>query len=259
MDMEVALHRLGVRDETLSPDEKQFLDENGYLPLPGVMTPDQVRAFTQRLEELTAEEGEDAGKEVHQEEGSIRLSDLINKDPLFDYCYTQPRLLAAVRHILTSDFKVHSLNSRFALPGQGLQAFHMDWGSDDPEDWLKLKSHHYFVANSLWILSDFSEETGGTRVVPGSHQWAKKPTDLMNDPKQGYPGQMIVTANAGTVVVFNGHTWHSGTLNRSNSPRRVMHMAFVRRHLPQQTDQKAHLRPATAARLTPERRLLLDV
>ena len=259
MDMDIALHRLGVRDDTLSPDEKQFLDENGYLALPGVMSPDQVRAFTQRLEELIAEEGANAGKEVHQEEGSIRLSDLINKDPMFDYCYTQPRLLAAMRHILTADFKVHSLNSRFALPGQGLQAFHMDWGSDDPEDWRKLKDGQFFVANSLWTLSDFSEETGATRLVPGSHRWGKKPSDLMKDPMEDYPGQMIVTAKAGTVVVFNGHTWHSGTLNRSEAPRRVIHMAFLRRHLPQQTDQKAYLRPATAARVTPEMRFLLDV
>lgn len=259
MDMETALYRLGVRDDTLSVEEKRFLDEKGYLPLPDLMLPQQTTTFIRRLEELIAEEGENAGKEVHQEEGSLRLSDLINKDPMFDFCYTHPRLLAAIRHILTTDIKVHSLNSRFATPGKGLQALHMDWRSDEPEDWRKLKNGNYFVANSLWALNDLSEENGGTRLVPGSHRWAMQPTDAMKDPTAPHPEEMVVRVRAGTVVVFNAHTWHGGTLNRSGDFRRVMHMAFLRRHLPQQTDQRKYLRPTTAARLTPEMRLLLDV
>ena len=81
----------------------------------------------------------------------------------------------------------------------------------------------------------------------------------MEDCLQAHPEEVFVNAPAGTVVVFNGHTWHGATLNRSDQPRRVMHMAFVRRHLPQQTDQKAYLRPETNERLTTQMRFLLDV
>lgn len=259
MNMTTVLHNLGVRDDTLTPEEKSFLSEQGYLPLGRLLTPSQVASFAARLKALWEQEGKEAGKEVHQEDGTIRLSDLINKDPMFDFCYTHPRLLAAIRHVLTDDFKVHSLNSRATLPGEGQQGLHMDWGPDGPEDLDRLRNGHYFVANSIWLLDDFTEANGATRLVPGSHTWAQPPHEAMKDPTASHPEEVLVKGRAGEVVVFNGHTWHGGTLNRTDRMRRGMHMAWVRRNLPQQTDQKAHLRPETSARLTGEMRVLLDV
>ena len=259
MNMDTALYNLGVRDDTLTQAEQTFLSEKGYLPLGPVMTPAQVEAFRNRLRALWEAEGEKAGAEVHQEGGTIRLSDLINKDPMFDFCYTHPRLLAAIRYVLTSDFKVHSLNSRATMPGEGQQGLHMDWGPEKPEDTEQLRKGHFFVANSVWLLDDFTEENGATRLVPGSHRWAAAPHERMDDPKARHPDEVLVLGKAGEVVVFNSHTWHGGTLNRTEHLRRAMHMAFLRRDLPQQTDQKAYLRPTTKARLTEEMRLLLDV
>ena len=65
---------------------------------------------------MLAAEGDKAGLEVHQEAGTDRLADLVNKDPVFDVCFTSPRLLACVAHVL-ADFKLSSLNFRAALPG----------------------------------------------------------------------------------------------------------------------------------------------
>ena len=259
MDMDTVLHNLGVREDTLSGEEESFLDEQGYLPLPGLMSPEQVNIFRRRLEDLIRTEGEAAGAEVHQEAGTYRLSDLINKDAIFDFCYTHPKLLAAIRRILTSDFKVHSLNCRFALPGQGLQALHMDWRPRDDADRERVRSGEYFVANSLWLMNDLTEENGATRLVPGSHKTGLSPKETMDDPTSTHPDEIRVIASAGTVVVFNAHTWHGGSQNRTDDLRRVMHMAFVRRELPQQTDQKQYLLPETEARLTDEIRMLLDV
>ena len=73
------------------------------------------------------------------------------------------------------------------------------------------------------------------------------------------PDEVKLIAPAGTVVVFNSHAWHGGTLNRIDSPRRVIHSAFIRRDQAQQTDQKKHILPETYNRLSPEARLILDV
>jgi len=62
MDMIEALKNLHVGKDTLATVEKSFLDENGYLILENVMTDKQVQAFSRRLDELAAEEGDDAGK-----------------------------------------------------------------------------------------------------------------------------------------------------------------------------------------------------
>ena len=126
MNMREALATFGVTETLLSADECKFLDEQGYLPLPDVLSRAQVAAFRERLDQIAAAEGEGAGTEFRQEAGTHRLSNLIDKDPIFDTCFTHPRVLAGISHVLKADFKLSSLNSRAALPGQGLQGLHAD-------------------------------------------------------------------------------------------------------------------------------------
>jgi len=248
-----ALHELGVDGDTITKEEKQQLDENGFLLLHHVLTPRQVEQMRARVDDLHAEEGELAGHEMGQvETGVLRLSDLVNKDPLFEVCFTHPRVLAAVHHVLRGEMKLFSLNSRAALPGHGHQGLHPDWyGAVAPGD------HH--VCNTAWLLNDYTEENGPTRVVPGSHRSGKMPQDELSDLNLPHPDEVKVTGPAGTVVVFNSHTWHSGTLNTSAEPRRALNSAFCRRDIPQQTDQRKYIRPETQARLGEAARYLLDV
>ncbi len=247
-----ALYELGVRDDTLTPQQKQQLDRDGYLPLPGILTQTQIEALRARQTELLAEEGDKAGTEVHQERGTDRLSDLINKDPLFHVVLTQPTVLAAIAHVLRNDFKLSSLNSRNALPGQGLQGLHADWGRlETPGD--------YQVCNSLWLLDDFTPDNGATRLVPGTHSGTKVPSDVMSNPSDPHPDEVVLLGKAGDVVVVNSHTWHGGTTNQTQGPRRVMHGYFCRRHQPPQLDQQKYLRASTWAHLSPAARILLGV
>jgi len=252
MDINTALRALGVADDTLTANERAQLDRDGFVPLYGVLSPEQVAAFGARLDALIAEEGQEAGKEVHQEVGTDRLADLVNKDPMFEVCFTHPRVLAAISHVLTGEFKLSSLNSRAALPGEGLQALHADWGGPvAPGD--------YQVCNSIWLLDDFTAENGATRVVPGSQRNSTTPRQALADPAAPHPDEVLLLAPAGTVVVFNSHTWHGGTRNRSASRRRALHSYFCRRHQPQQLNQQAYIRPATYERLSEAARYILDV
>jgi ectoine hydroxylase-related dioxygenase (phytanoyl-CoA dioxygenase family) len=253
MTTEDALRRLGVREDLLSPAEYEQLDRDGYLPLPGILTPEQIELLRARLDELLTEEGDQAGLEAHQEEGTDRLSDLVNKGPMFDVFYTQPKVLAGIAHVLGHDLKLSSLNARFAKPGAGLQHLHADWGRlETPGD--------FQVCNSIWLLDDFTPENGPTRVVPGSHRWGTRlPGDDMADPGAPHPEEKLILGPAGTVVIFNSHVWHGGTLNRTASRRRAMHSYFCRRHQPQQVDQTKYLRPETKARLSEAALFILGI
>ena len=174
MDMTTALRDLEVAPDILTADERAQLDRKGYLPLAGMLGPAEVAAFADRLAELSAAEGEKAGLEVHQEAGTDRLADLVNKDPMFEICFSHPRLLAAIHHVL-GNFRLFSLNSRAAHPGQGHQGLHTDFGEPvQPGD--------FRVCNSIWLLDDFTPENGATRVVPGSHLSAVDAT-----PEDGRP------------------------------------------------------------------------
>jgi ectoine hydroxylase-related dioxygenase (phytanoyl-CoA dioxygenase family) len=251
VDMATALADLGVTEASLDAAAREQLDLDGYLPLPGVLAGPRVEAMRGRLAELTAAEGDRAGIEVHQEAGTDRLADLVNKDAVFEVCFTHPAVLACVAHVL-GEFKLSSLNSRAARPGEGHQALHADWGGPVPPA-------GYQVCNSVWLLDDFTAANGATRVVPGSHRLGVAARDAMPDPGAAHPGEVLLIAPAGTVVVFNSHLWHGGTRNLSSRPRHALHGYFTRRGNRQQLDQKKYIRPHTLADLSPAARFILDV
>ena len=251
MDMVQALSAMGVTDRLLTETEKQQLDAQGVLPLLNLLSADQVAAMRSRIEELIDLEGDQAGSEFKPEAGAHRLANLVDKDPLFATCYSHPRVLAAMNHVLGGDFKLSSLNGRAALPGEGMQALHADWsGGVDPAN--------FQVCNSIWLLVDFTEENGATRVVPGSHASGQHPGEALADPWTRHPDEILLTGAAGTVVIFNSHLWHGGTDNLTETPRYALHSYFTRRHNSQQVNQKAFLSEATLARLNPAQRFILD-
>ncbi len=251
MNMQMALSAFGVTDTTLSPAEKQQLDKNGFLPLPSILSAAEAEALRARFQELIDEEGDEAGLEVHQEAGTERLANLVDKDPLFEICFTQPQVLAAMNHVLQGDFKLSSLNGRASLPGEGHQALHADWSEGvDPSN--------YQVCNSIWLLVDFTLENGATRIVPASHRSGQVPQRALDDPRAAHPEEVLLTGKAGTVVVFNSHLWHGGTVNRTMSTRYALHSYFTRRRHPPQTNFQGLVSESTLAGLSPEARFILD-
>jgi ectoine hydroxylase-related dioxygenase (phytanoyl-CoA dioxygenase family) len=249
---EEALVQLGAAPDLLTDDEKTQLDEQGFLPMPGILSPEQVQIMRTRFDELVAQEGENAGTEVHQESGTSRLSDLVNKGECFEICFTHPKVLAGIAHVLGNSLRLSSLNGRAALPGAGLQGLHADWGEG-------VEVGDYYVCNSIWLLSDFTEANGATRVVPASNRSGQHPKDALEDATAPHPDQVVLTARAGTVVVFNSHTWHGGTLNQTAEERYGLHSYFTRRDQKQQTDQQKFIRPETYTRLSEAARTILDV
>ncbi len=246
-----ALRALGVQDNTLTQDEVDFLDRNGYLVLNNIITPSQIEAFITRLRELSELEGPQLERESVPEEGMVKLFDLVNKGAIFDLCYTHPRVLAAMAHMLDGDVKLHSLGSRSATLGHGLQGLHTDFGAN-------LGSGSWVGCNSVWLLEDFTEENGATRLVPGSHRIGKHPRGVMADPKQVHPDEIRITAPAGTVVVFTGHTWHGGARNCGSRIRWAMQDAFCRRDYPQDPVLNQILLPEVWERLGDAERVILD-
>ena len=252
-DTTTVLADFGATKSTLTQAQSDQLDQQGYLPLPGALDAAALEALRTRFDEIVASEADRAGIEVSQEKGAARLANLVDKDRLFDRCWNYPLQLAAVAHVLGwHELKLFSLNGRAALPGEGHQALHADWGE-------AVQPGSYQVCNSIWLLDDFTEANGATRVVPGSHRWEQRPSDAMADPADRHPDQVLLLGAAGTCIVFNAHLWHGGTANQTDRSRRALHAAFVRREHRQQTVQRDYLRPETIKQLSSSQRYLLEV
>ncbi|MGI9318236.1 MAG: hypothetical protein ACR2QW_12980, partial [bacterium] len=61
------------------------------------------------------------------------------------------------------------------------------------------------------------------------------------------------------VVIINSCLWHSGTLNTGGDRRRVLHLTYTRRDLPQQLVQRKYLTDELYNRMSPAQRYLMDI
>jgi ectoine hydroxylase-related dioxygenase (phytanoyl-CoA dioxygenase family) len=231
--------------------QRTELSDRGFTVLPGYMSADMLERMRTRVDELFAEEGDQAGSEFRREENARRLANLVDKGEVFREAIASAPILKLVESVLGPDFKLSSLNVRSAPPhSNSLQPLHVDMG-------LLPDQRGYAVCNTVWMLDDFTEENGALRVVPGSHRFGKRPQDVLHDLNAVHPEEILVTGRAGTVVVMNAHLWHGGTANRTATERRALHGFYCRRDIPQQQYQKKLLRPETQASLDPTLRKIL--
>lgn len=244
----------------LDKTEITHLEAKGYVSLGQLLSSSELELVNKKIDDLLVHEGANAGSELFDskyirhpnEAGADRLADLVNKGSIFDVFYTHPRILAAIEAVLGTSYKLSSLNYRAAKPGQGLQKLHVDYGNSVPDGGYK-------VCNTIWLLDDFTENNGATRIVPGTHKSSQLPNEAIENPELPHPDEVLIQAPAGSVFVFNSHVWHGGTTNHTNKYRRSIHSYFCALDQPQQLNQKEYITEATKNRITPHAREILDI
>jgi ectoine hydroxylase-related dioxygenase (phytanoyl-CoA dioxygenase family) len=269
MYTKAALRALNVGAGAISARQKQELDEQGFFIVENVLSAGDIASMRSEFERIHAAEAGQGGHEVHVEPGARRVSNIFNKSAAFDKCLEIPEVLAA-SHYLLGEMKVHGANLRDPVQGHGQQDLHVDVPKKFADDW--------WVVNSMIMFDDMTLSNGPTRVVPGSHLWAPinvpyvnigdwepqplSPEDQARVPADlgaPYPGEVMVEAPAGSAIICNSSMWHSGTLKKDNTYRRMLHLTYTRRDLPQQLVQIDHLTKGLYDRMIPVHRYLLEI
>lgn len=239
----------------MQPDQRQQLDQQGYLLLNGLLTPEEVAEVTARAEAVWADEGAQAGSENYLEPGVRRLANLANKGAEFRRLLVHPAVLEAVRTVLGPRVRINMLNARDALPhGTAVQPLHTD-----ADHGAKADAQGYLVCTAIWMLDPFTRENGATRLVPGTHRDTTLPKEVLADVYASHPAEVVVTGQPGDVFIFNGHCWHAGGANHTDGPRRAVLAHYARADQPQRLNQKQSLSPAVQAALSPLEREVLGL
>jgi len=208
-------------DPTADPSQGEIdaLDNDGYLVFPKLIDPEWLEGLRSEFE---GEDNFDVDAPLIKERGTRHINDLVNRGPALEAVYTNAKVLAAVYHILKTPFRLGQLNGRDPLPGYGQQGLHADWPA-------RVKGEPFRIVTTIWLLDDFTQDNGATRVVPGTHRLLNPPPKSFADPASRHPDQKIIVASAGSVLIFNGHLWHSGTRNQTHRARRALQCSFVGR------------------------------
>ncbi len=243
---------------TLTTDQKQHLETQGYVLLPGLLSPEMVAQVIDRLEALWAEEGAAAGQENYNalEKDVRRLANLANKGEIFHQLFAHPLVLAAAETVMGPDVRLSMLNAREVPPHYGgqRQAFHSDTDNAGKPD-----AQGFYSCTTVWMLDPFTAENGATRLVPGTHRSGVVPAEVLPDVTAPHPQEIILSGQPGDVAIFNGHCWHAGGVNQTGGPRRAILAHYLRADIPRPTDRRQHISPEMQATLTPRELELLGV
>ena len=136
---------------------------------------------------------------------------------------------------------ISSLSSIAIGPDESAQMIH----ADDQVIALA-KPHPPIICNTMWAITDFTEENGATRLCPGTHL-----ADHSPDVFQQYdsiPAEM----SKGSVLVWVGSLWHGGGANRTEKRRVGVAMNYCAGFLRQQENQQLGI-PVDTVRRFPRR------
>lgn len=131
-------------------------------------------------------------------------------------------------------------------PGQEKQPLHRDrlaWGG-----FLQDSIEPQF--NTIWAVTDFTQENGATQVVPGSNHW-KAGREATPDEIQ------YAEMKAGSVLIYSGSVIHSGGANTADHDRMGLNITYALGWLRQEENQYLSCPPHIAKDFDPELRDLL--
>lgn len=203
--------------------------EDGGVIIEGLLTPEQVTRFNAEVEApLTAltPGGKHELEIVNEFHGANtkRLTNLVTHSPVFRNEIINHDLVHALCDAtFLEESGTYWMTTAQVIeigPGNRAQMLHRDL-----ENWFPFvgmgPAGPEVTLNFLIALTDFTEENGATRVIPGSNHWP----DFED---RGTPGQTVpAVMNAGDALFFSGKTAHGGGANATaDQYRRAVSFAF---------------------------------
>jgi ectoine hydroxylase-related dioxygenase (phytanoyl-CoA dioxygenase family) len=189
----------------------QALDREGYVVVPGALDSEWVGRLRRAFEHAPTQSGGTQHVEITDETPGADSWRALEHHPV---------LKAAAEHLLSRTYCLGGLHGRNPLPGFGQQGLHSDC--------LREQENECILITALWMLDDFTQENGATRVIPGSHRITRLISRDLAQPLARHRDEKIIVGGAGSILMFNGYLWHSGRRNDSKSLRRAVQMGLRR-------------------------------
>ncbi len=154
-----------------------------------------------------------AGVEEFSGLNTRRFGSLIERAPSTRPLVMHPLALAVTGKLLShaTTFQLHLTQAICIGPNSPAQLIHRDqWAFD----FFEFPSGFDVQCNTIWAISDFTEENGATRVVVGSNHGADKQ-------RLGQEDTVGAAMRAGSVVLYTGSVYHGGGANTTDDQTRI--------------------------------------
>jgi ectoine hydroxylase-related dioxygenase (phytanoyl-CoA dioxygenase family) len=223
------------------------IEKDGFTIVEDAIEPTLVDRLVLAIDELHATLSVGPATNLFEGLATLRVYNLLARGKVFEEVPVHERVLPIVERVLDQGCLVSSLSSITIMPGERSQPIHAD------DQLIPLpKPHVPIVCNSMWALTDFTEENGATRILPGTHKADRSPEVSLDDEPRGIPAVM----KKGSVLVFDGSVWHGGGANRSQARRMGLAMNYCAGWMRQQENQQLGIPLEIAKGFSPRLRKL---
>src|SRR5262245_32521826 len=220
--------------------------EHGFTIIDGAIEADLVDALGEDLSRLEHDLGIEPAANSFEGERTWRIYNLLVHGDLYEQIPVHPNVLPVVEGALDDGCLISSLSSISIQPGEVAQPIHAD------DQLIPIpKPHPPTVCNSMWALTDFTEDNGATRIIPGTHL-----ADASPDYGTEYDSMPAVMP-AGSVLIWHGSLWHGGGANHTNDTRMGIAMNYCAGYIRQQENQQLGLPPELVDQFSPRLRELV--
>ena len=228
-DPQSELLNYGVAETRVVTDEVdarvEELEFRGYTIVPSGLDPATLADLRRRLDGLHAEEVAAGSDGFAADRDLVRCP--LALDETFLSVATLPAVIAVARRALGESIVLLQQNAILNQPAS--EQYQSRWHRDLP--------YQHFVAsrrlavNALLCVDDFTIETGGTVVLPGSHMFEAFPSAglVLRE-------ERVAEAPAGSVIMMDAMLYHRAGANVSASVRRGVNHLIGRPLLAQQID-----------------------
>ena len=227
----------------MSTEEKLHqLKMNGYCVLEGIIPEDKIDKVRESVVAAQAAHHERAEAELAKTrsrghrvgvQGVANLRGVINETQTFAPYLADERIMAITDALFGSYVRISCTDCVINYPGNERGYWHSDWPYNQtnathiPAPYPDTIMH----LSTIWMLTPFGPETGGTYIIPGSHRTDDNPSAAGIsgiDRDAPYPTETQATGPAGSVLLYDSRLWHAVPPNRSDTPR----VAIIVRYAP---------------------------
>lgn len=212
----------------------ETIARDGYSIMENAIDDEFAAAITAELERLQrVRPGGDIAPGPFTGEVTRRWFDVLNDGDVWQRVAVHPWIMQVMPHVLGDGFLLSTMGSAIVGPGEPGQPIH-----DDDGIYEFPRPHPNLVCNTMWALSDFTVDTGATRVVPGSNRFE-------TDPELGREYDTVpLLMPAGSIAFVVGSCYHGAGENRSTEDRVALTINYCKGAMRQQENLMLGIHPA---------------
>lgn len=224
----------------------EILKRDGALIIDSMLTPGEMDSVAEELKPWMDQTP--FGPDDFSGRHTRRTGALVARSPKCRQLVMNPLVLGAAAQLLghATSFQLHLTQVIAIGPGEPAQPIHRDqWAFD----FFPFPKGFDVQCNTIWAMTDFTEENGATRVIPGSNHFEDR---MQFTEADTIPAEM----RKGSVLLYNGSVYHGGGANRSAAPRAGINITYCLSWLRQEENQYLSV-PLEIARTLPDDMLRL--